>query len=339
MLAYQFAFGRDDRLYTIAFKGMLSELEIRKMLEILQKYLYQNFGEAIHFFLDKHKFPYMDFASSASVLEHSSAMASADGLLHVAYGKDAYGPDGNADIFYAVMDHQKQISSNYCEGCYYAVMRAAGRQGEKDTCHIVVQTFGYEESGCTEQACFVNRTGDGNGQIYDIESLSGEPVLPTFGIWQCRYGRHLDKYKADTNSWAGSGNCGGFPIIIRHTALTQSLPDKKMDPRLPYRSCLCRKIYRKQMAQANTGLGHLADAAKKDIHLSDVRNLFPYLASKLHTFGYGHLRSSHYKKQCPSTCKTRHHFRLGIRSRLIIKPGITLSQKLNAGQTQNQASL
>lgn len=38
MLAYQF--GSDDRLYTIAFKGMLLEPEIRMMLEILQKHLY-----------------------------------------------------------------------------------------------------------------------------------------------------------------------------------------------------------------------------------------------------------------------------------------------------------
>lgn len=37
MLAYQFAFGSDERLYTVAFKGILTEPETRQMFGILRK--------------------------------------------------------------------------------------------------------------------------------------------------------------------------------------------------------------------------------------------------------------------------------------------------------------
>lgn len=181
MLAYQFAFGSDDRLYKISWKGMLPEPEIRKMLGILRKHVYRDIGEVIYSFLESRGFSYRGFSSSASILEHSSAMASAEGLLHAESSRHLYGLDGDADIFYAVMDHQKKVSSNYCEGCSYAVMKTAGRQGKTDACHIIGQTFGYEESGCTEQSYFAIRTGDGHGRLYDIESTAGEPALPAFG--------------------------------------------------------------------------------------------------------------------------------------------------------------
>lgn len=179
MLAYQFAFGSDDRLYTIAFKGMLSELEIRKMLGILRKHVYWDIGEVICSFLDSRCFSYRGFSSSASVLEHSSAMASAEWLLHAESSRDLYGLDGNADVFYAVMDHQKQDRS-CCEGCCYAVMKTAGKRWKVDAYYIIGQTF-QQKAGCTEKSYFSIRTGDGHGRLYDIESTVGEPALPTFG--------------------------------------------------------------------------------------------------------------------------------------------------------------
>ncbi|HBI62264.1 MAG TPA: hypothetical protein DDY31_13805 [Lachnospiraceae bacterium] len=179
MLAYQFAFGSDERLYTVAFKGILTEPETRQMFGILRKHVYREFGEVIYSFLESRGFPYTDFSSNASVLEHSSAMASAEVLLHAKSSRGLYGLDGNADIFYAVMDHQKQGRS-CCEGCCYAVMKTAGKRGKVDACYIIGQTF-QQKAGCTENSYFSIRTGDGHGQLYDIESTVGEPTLPTFG--------------------------------------------------------------------------------------------------------------------------------------------------------------
>ena len=41
-LAYHFAFGGDETLYTVSFKGTLKESEIRRMLAAVRPHLYRD---------------------------------------------------------------------------------------------------------------------------------------------------------------------------------------------------------------------------------------------------------------------------------------------------------
>lgn len=179
-LSYQFRFGSDEKLYTVSFKGIIPEPEICRMLESARMYLYRDCAEAIHSYLDRHSLPYSDFISGSAVLKHSGVMASAGMLLHTASCQDLDKWTGNADICYALMDHQKWIYSG-CEGCCYAVMKTHARYSNDHRYHIIGQTFQYHEPGCTEQAYFAIRTGTGTSCLYNIETNTEYSVLPSFG--------------------------------------------------------------------------------------------------------------------------------------------------------------
>ena len=76
------------------------------------------------------------------------------------------------------MDYQKWIGCGW-DGCCYAVMKTLrrGRGGYR----IVGQVFQYRENSGKEQAYFAIRASGRNEFLYNIDSVAGDPVLPTFG--------------------------------------------------------------------------------------------------------------------------------------------------------------
>lgn len=179
MLNYLFNFGSDGDLYTVSFKGAFSEIDICRTLEAVHPHLLKTAWKAMYSYLRCNSFPFSDFKFETSVLSHENIMACAWKLLHAGSSKELDQWIGNADFYYGIMDCQKW-SGCCCDGCCYAVRKVMPGHGEKSGYRIIGQTFQYQGDG-TEQTYFSIREQQADGSLYDIETVAGNPVIPTFG--------------------------------------------------------------------------------------------------------------------------------------------------------------
>ncbi len=176
---YRFDFGADDKLHTIIFNGKIPQAELKGLLSSLHNCLYEKIPCIIPLYLKQNHLEYSNYNTIEIPLEKDRILGWAEYLLH----SDTYEKvDGNledADVYYSVMDCQKNTPEGHCEGCYYALNRMS--LGNDEFQHnFIGQTFFSGRNGCEETSYFsIRKTRD--GILYTIDSLESEPVLPTFG--------------------------------------------------------------------------------------------------------------------------------------------------------------
>ncbi len=181
MQTYRIEFGSDDRLYSVSFKAAIARPELYEMLAAARGSLYENFPEVIWAYLDSHCPENSDFASGASCLEHDNVMAAAGRLLYDGSCDILDQIAGGADAYYGIMDHQRRMDGNYCEGCYCAVSRTVSGQSGFSECHVIGQIFGCDaQRGMGESFFAIRKSMDGR-QMYTLDQSDGYPVLGPFG--------------------------------------------------------------------------------------------------------------------------------------------------------------
>ena len=180
-LSYRFEIMEDDNIYSVSFNGKLTDEETRKMLEPIQNCLYEKIPDAIQTYLEQNNLAYSGFVSTKKPLEHSKVMELAGLLLHSDDCSDFDRYFGNADTYYLIVDHQKWVAENCCQGCYFAVKKTLTESESSCKYNIIGQTFRYNETTDDENCYFAIRENRNNGSLYNIALSSGEPVLPSFG--------------------------------------------------------------------------------------------------------------------------------------------------------------
>jgi len=175
---YRFDFGTDDKLYVITFDGKIPQGEIEKMLAAIQNGLYKKMSELIPLYLEQHHLEYSDLLPIEIPLEEDEALEWTGYLLHSENYAKLDETLGGTDVFYSVMDYQKNTSRG-CEGCYHAVKRLSLGHGEYRHTSIG-QEFYSDNHSCEEHGYFAIRKSKGN-VIYTIDSFEGEPFIPILG--------------------------------------------------------------------------------------------------------------------------------------------------------------
>ena len=87
----------------------------------------------------------------------------------------------NADIYYAIIDHQQSDNKGNCEGCYIVFQKTPVLSKCQHKYSIIGQTFSCNETNSDEYSYFAIRESKENELINNIALSSGEPVLPSFG--------------------------------------------------------------------------------------------------------------------------------------------------------------
>lgn len=178
-LTYRFDFENEDKLHSVCFTGCLPPGEVKKMLKSLQIHLYQDMADAMQRYLNSRFLEYYGFISTAVPSEHETAMKLADTLLHAASYSNDRSIAKNADIYYGIIDYQRQTTLGY-EGCYCALKKILSCSG-KSQCYFIGQTFSYRAADGDEQSYFAIRQNHENEFLRDIDKEERFPVLPTFG--------------------------------------------------------------------------------------------------------------------------------------------------------------
>lgn len=178
-ISYRFEIMDDDNIYSISFRGKLTEEETRKMLESIQNCLYEKAADGIQGYLEQHNLPFTGFTASRKPVEHSGIMELANLFLHLdnCSGFNSYFE--NADIYFLIADHQKWTAQNCCQGCYLAVKKAFPKSG--GLFNIIGQIFSCNEINGDENCYFAIRKSRGNEQLCNVDASAGEAVLPAFG--------------------------------------------------------------------------------------------------------------------------------------------------------------
>ena len=180
-LSYMFEIMDDENIYSSLFNGNLTDEETRKMLESIQNCLYEKIPDAIQMYLDQNNLAYSGFVSTKKPLEHSKVMELAGSLLYPGSNSSLDSYFRNADTCYVIADHQKWISENCCQGCYFAVKIVHPIDKGLYQYHIIGQTFNYDETTGDESGYFAIRTNRNDGYLDNIVISDSEPVLPSSG--------------------------------------------------------------------------------------------------------------------------------------------------------------
>lgn len=180
---YRFEFGSDETIHTVSFKSRLSDEDTGKILEAAGKQTYENAGKAIRSYLESEHLEYSDFESRQTDLKHEKVMEWADTLLRSDACNKIDTWIGDADHYFAVMDHQKWIQEGRCEGCYYAVNRSISRNPFDPLYRhrVIGQTFTLDETEDESINFFAIRRKDDHPPFRNLYVSKGGPVLPTFG--------------------------------------------------------------------------------------------------------------------------------------------------------------
>lgn len=169
---YRFDFGTDDKLYAVIFNGKIPETELKKLVSSLQNCLYEKMPEVILLYLKRHHLEYSNYNSIEIPLGKDRVLVWAGYLLHSGtYGK-ADENLGDTDVYYSVMDYQKNTPEGCCEGCYYVLRRLSLGNGEYQH-NFIRQVFSSGKHGCGEQSCFAIRKSGSNGYLQDIDKSEG----------------------------------------------------------------------------------------------------------------------------------------------------------------------
>lgn len=178
---YRFEFGSGENIFSVSFRGVLPEREIRCILEAAGAHPYGDCGDSIHSCLNAHQLAYSDFSFHQKQLEHPAVMTLIGNMLH---GTSCGSIDqwiGSSDAYYAVMDHQHRAGRSCYEGCYFAMSRTPAKQGGRYEYHIIGQLFQCDTASGREQSYFAIRKNKDGHHLLTIDETDGEPVLATFG--------------------------------------------------------------------------------------------------------------------------------------------------------------
>ncbi len=180
-LSYRFEIMDDGNIYSISFNAGLTQEETKKILESIQNCLYEKAAGCIQIYLEQNNIAYTGFVASRKPLSHSRAMKLAEMFLHseTCISLDNY--TSNADIYYAIIDHQQSGNKCNCEGCYIVVQKTPVLSKCQHKYSIIGQTFSCNETNSDEYGYFAIRVNKDNGLVNNITMSSGEPVLPSFG--------------------------------------------------------------------------------------------------------------------------------------------------------------
>ncbi len=178
---FLFEFGTGEEIYAVSFKGMIPEPEIRCLLGNTHKHLFQTCEEAIHSYLDTHGLDYSDFVTRKIRPEHHAVMAYADSLLHDGTSQCMDQWIGCADVYYGIMDYQRQTRKDFYEGYYFAVSRTCAGCTPPYKYHVTGQTFWYDSASSSEGSYFAIRKSENGRQLYTLAEEDSQPVLATFG--------------------------------------------------------------------------------------------------------------------------------------------------------------
>ena len=180
-LSYKFEIMDDDNIYSISFRGKLTDEETKKMLASIQNCLYEKTADRIQTYLEQNNIAYTGFVASRKPLNHSRTMKLAELFLHSGTCNSLDTHTSSADIYYTIIDHQQPGNKNNCEGCYVVVQRTPALNKCQHKYNIIGQTFSCNETSSNEYGYFAIRENKGNGLLDNIALSNGEPVLPTFG--------------------------------------------------------------------------------------------------------------------------------------------------------------
>lgn len=180
---FQFDFGNEEKINSTTFTimGTVPPDNIQMILKELKKHIYEQSSEIIKACLEKYHLKYSYFSTKEFTLSHKDIMDLADCLLHSDPYDRIHGQAGSADNYYAIMDYQKWISENDCEGCYYAIKKIPDLPKNLYKCKIIVQTFSYQKYDDNPYGYFAIRTAEKSQPFQNLVEISGEPVLPDFG--------------------------------------------------------------------------------------------------------------------------------------------------------------
>ncbi len=175
---YRFQFVCDECIHSISFKGNLSLEADRELLKEVRRHLLQESPETIRSYLEQHHIPYFDFHADVIEADHSNVMHLAELLLHSNSLDRTDELFERSDLYYAVIDHQKQLANSCCEGCYLALKKTTPSDNTTFHCNIIGQIF--KENSTASDGYFAIRESR-NTHFHDIARATGKPVLPPFG--------------------------------------------------------------------------------------------------------------------------------------------------------------
>ena len=180
-LSYRFEIMDDGNIYSISFDAGLTQEETKKMLESVQNCLYEKTAGYIQKYLEQSNIAYTSFVASRKPLTHSIAMKLTELFLHSENCISLDTHTSNADIYYAIIDHQQSDNKGKCEGCYIVAQKTPVLSKCQHKYSIIGQTFSCNETNSDEYGYFAIRVNKDNGLVNNIALSSGEPVLPSFG--------------------------------------------------------------------------------------------------------------------------------------------------------------
>ena len=180
-LSYRFEIMDDGNIYSISFDAGLTQEETKKMLESVQNCLYEKTAGYIQKYLEQSNIAYTDFVASRKPLIHSRTMKLAELFLHSENCISLDTHTSNADIYYAIIDHQQSDNKGNCEGCYIVFQKTPVLSKCQHKYSIIGQTSSCNETNSDEYSYFAIRESKENELINNITMSSGEPVLPSFG--------------------------------------------------------------------------------------------------------------------------------------------------------------
>lgn len=176
---YRFDFGTDEKIYIVIFNAKIPQAELKGLLSSLQNCLYEKIPDIISLYLKQHNLEYSNFNSIELSLEGCNVMKWTAYLLHSNTYEKVNEHFGDADVYFSVMDFQKNFSKEKHEGCCFAMSRLlCGCEGYRY--NVIAQIFSSYNHGLKEDGCFSIRESYCEEYLRDVLSQM-EPALPTFG--------------------------------------------------------------------------------------------------------------------------------------------------------------
>ena len=115
---YLFEFGDNGTIHSAAFRGRLGKVETDRLFEFLHTKLYRDCPEAVRSYLERQHLEYAGFNTGRDSMSHDSIMERTEMLLSCCSCDMVDTHTGSADYYYGIMDYQKWLDENRCEGCH-----------------------------------------------------------------------------------------------------------------------------------------------------------------------------------------------------------------------------
>lgn len=116
-----------------------------------------------------------------TLLEHDAVIAAASRLLHDASLKELYVQVGDANEFYAVIDHQKQTDECCWEGCCLALSVTSSGENASHEYHIIGQVFQCNECDDKQHSYFAIQQSRPGDCLHTLADADGYSAIATSG--------------------------------------------------------------------------------------------------------------------------------------------------------------